>query len=624
MQNSNKKHDKSSADRMGRFIGHIRVYEGITLEQLALGLCSTPYLNRVELGEREADKMLTDALLERLGKPTELFERILDWDEFCAWEQRQNILALLRKGDVNAAATAITSYKARDLGVLEQQFILTAEINLLSLQGTMAAELLPLTESALRLSHPDYGAVPLDALLLSHMEGHLLFAILRIREELNGIETVIGDFRSLYRCLTKSRYETRERVYLLPYIACHIIAYEYKHGNYSPALALCEEVLTELTTEKRLFAYDQLLEWKQRLLDALKICDQRPRRLLEHLKQIQAMGKQQCNMLIPYEERGNVYCVNQVIRDRRKLLGISQADLADDICDVTTISRIENRNSSIHKQKRRLLLQRVNMSGERYDYEIITDSYEDYLLRSEHGRAILNNELEQTMELYSQLCDRVPDTLTNQQYLVTHDAAIRQELPHDDPKWLSLQERVAIEQDALRLTIPLDPKTIDEWPTTILSINELSILLTCSQLYKRERQHQKALSVLNYARTCIESTGVNPVYYEDLYTRILLRIGSNLGDLGIYDESSKLELQCLEMSLGNCNSSRLALYLYDHAWNIEHQMQTYPELEQTDSERKVFTLLTLAYAAAVISGDSAGQRHISNHCKDRYGIVLEI
>lgn len=38
VQNSNKKHDKLSADRKGCFIGHIRVYEGITLEQLALGL----------------------------------------------------------------------------------------------------------------------------------------------------------------------------------------------------------------------------------------------------------------------------------------------------------------------------------------------------------------------------------------------------------------------------------------------------------------------------------------------------------------------------------------------------------------------------------------------------------
>ncbi len=624
MQSSNHTYDQCFVDRMGCFIGDIRTYEGITLDQLALGLCSTTYLNRVESGEREADKMLTDALLERLGKPAELFERILDWDEFCAWKQRKTILSLLKTGDVNAAATAIAGYPAGERGVLAQQFILVAEINLRSRQGATVVELLPLLESALRLSHPDYGVVPLDALLLSRMEGHLLFAILKIREELHGIETVIEDFRSLYRCLTKSRYETRERVYLLPYIACHIIAYEYKYGNFSPALALCEEVLTELTTEKRLFAYERLLEWKQRLFDALHICDQRPQRLLARLKQIQAMGKPPCNLLIPYEERGNVYCVNQVIRDRRKFLGISQADLADGICDVTTISRIENRNSSLQKRKRKLLLQRVNMSGERYDYEIITNRYEDYLLRSELGRAILKGDLARMTALYAQLCGRVPDTLTNRQYLVTQDAAIRSDLPQDDPQWISLQERLEGEKDALRLTLPRPLETIDAWPTTALSINEFCILSTCSQLYKRERQHRKALSVLYYVKKCMESTGADPAYYEDLYTRILKRISSNLGDLGMYEEASKLDLHALEMSLDNHNSARLALYLYDHAWNMEHQLQVYPERERTDAEREVSTLLTLAYAAAVISGDCAGQRHIANHYQNRYGTALEI
>lgn len=627
MQNSNKEcpeSEKLFLDRLGQFLGSARIYECISMDQLTVGLCSPTYLSRVEAGEREADKMLTDALFERLGKPTELFERILDWKEFCAWEQRQKILTLLKTGDLNAAATAIADYQTEDLGVLEQQFILTAEINLRSLQGAAATELLPLTEAALRLSHPDYGTVSLDTLFLSRMEGHLLFTILRMREEVDGIETVIDEYRSLYHCLMKPRYEARERVYLSPYIACHIIDYEYQCGNFSVALALCKEVLTELTTEQRLFAYDQLLEWQQRLFDALMICDQRPRRLLDHLKQMQAIGTQPCHLLIPYEERGNVYNLNQVIRDRRKFLGISQADLADGICDVTTISRIENCNSTLQRKKRQLLLKRVAMSGERYDYEIITDRYEDYLLRSEHGRATIAGDLERMKKLYSQLCDRVPDTLTNRQYLMTHDAAIRRELPHDDPRWLSLQEGFEINKKALRLTLPRDLERIDEWPVTTLAINELCILLTCSQLYKRERQHQKALSVLNYTRKCIENTGANPEYYEDLYTRILMRIGSNLGDLGRYEESNKLDRYCLEVSLRNSNSSKVALYLYDYAWNVEQQLQECPESERKSAEQTVVALLRRSYAAAVISGDVPGQQHILKHCKDRYGVVLEI
>lgn len=68
-------------DSMGCYIGQVRAHEGVSLEQLAQGLCTKSYLCRVENGEREAGKLLTDALLQQLGKPVELFDRILDWKQ---------------------------------------------------------------------------------------------------------------------------------------------------------------------------------------------------------------------------------------------------------------------------------------------------------------------------------------------------------------------------------------------------------------------------------------------------------------------------------------------------------------------------------------------------------------
>ena len=110
-------------------------------------------------------------------------------------------------------------------------------------------------------------------------------------------------------------------------------------------------------------------------------------------------------LLVPYMERGNVYCLNQVIRERRKLLGLSQEDAADGICDVSTLSRIENRRSSLHKKVRKSLLRRVNMSGERCDYEVISDLYEDYILRSEIGRAVLAYDAFQAIPLWEKLAE---------------------------------------------------------------------------------------------------------------------------------------------------------------------------------------------------------------------------
>ena len=83
--------------------------------------------------------------------------------------------------------------------------------------------------------------------------------------------------------------------------------------------------------------------------------------MLHWLNVLQAQGPAQVKLLVPYMERGNVYCLNQVIQGRRKLLGLSQEDAADGICDVSTLSRIENRRSSLHKKVRKSLLRRVNI-----------------------------------------------------------------------------------------------------------------------------------------------------------------------------------------------------------------------------------------------------------------------
>ena len=59
------------ADRMGRYIGQLRVQQGLTLMELSRGLCC--YLNKIENGERQAGKLLMDAFFQRMGKPVDLF-----------------------------------------------------------------------------------------------------------------------------------------------------------------------------------------------------------------------------------------------------------------------------------------------------------------------------------------------------------------------------------------------------------------------------------------------------------------------------------------------------------------------------------------------------------------------
>ena len=200
-----KKHKRISpyADRMGRFIGQLRDQQGLTLKRLSRGICC--YLNKIENGEREAGKLITDAFFQRLGKPIDLFDRILDHEEFAKRTQRQEIISHLHAGNTEKAKECARRYPSDESCVPDQQFLAIAAINCHKLEGMPAQELLPLVTNALLLTQPDFGKVPFDSLLLTRNEGHLLLAHLLLREELEGSAAVADDYRALMRYFKKPK-----------------------------------------------------------------------------------------------------------------------------------------------------------------------------------------------------------------------------------------------------------------------------------------------------------------------------------------------------------------------------------------------------------------------------------
>lgn len=607
------------ADRMGRFIGQLRDHEGITLEQLSRGLCEKSYLNKIENGDREVGKLMTDAFFQRLGKPVEKFERILDHEEFVKWTQRQEMIAHLRSG--RAAEAEACAAKYRESCILDRQFTEIVAIDCRVLRGAEAGDLLPMVENALRLTQPDFGAVPFDNLLLSQNEGRLLFAHLQLREKMEGSAAVAEDYRALMRYFQHPRYESRERVYLYPYVACRVVENDYRAGQFEEALAVCEDALAELTREKRLFAYDKLLDWKQKLFDATGNPDKTPGWLLEQLRLMLQRIPECAELLIPCEEQGHVYCLNQVIRDRRNLLGLSQEDLSDEACGVRSVSRIENEDRKVQRKNRMRLLKKVNMSGERYDYEIISERYEDYLLRSELDRALATKNLDKAERLLTLLKERLPDIPTNQHYLIRKEATIKVFQSKAMSTEITIDEQKTRVEEALHLTLPRDISTITEWPVSVLTINEIFSLMIYSTWCKQQGQREKCLEILLYLKHCLEHTEADASYYEDLYTGIGATISTIWNDLGMYCKSKEMTSKCLNLLLENRKSNRLAHYVYGIACNIEAQLLNMPSAVRQEHQDEITTLLQQAYAAAQIGNDYRGQQHIKLRC-EKYGIIL--
>ena len=69
-------------DQIGLYVGYIRQYTSVALNDLAYGVCTPAYLLRVEAGERGMNEVSSDTLLQRLGQPIENFLCILDEKDY--------------------------------------------------------------------------------------------------------------------------------------------------------------------------------------------------------------------------------------------------------------------------------------------------------------------------------------------------------------------------------------------------------------------------------------------------------------------------------------------------------------------------------------------------------------
>lgn len=66
--------------QLGLFIGKIRTEKNISVEALCEGICTQSFLSSIEKGEKSANKLMTDILLQRLGVPEDGYESYLSQD----------------------------------------------------------------------------------------------------------------------------------------------------------------------------------------------------------------------------------------------------------------------------------------------------------------------------------------------------------------------------------------------------------------------------------------------------------------------------------------------------------------------------------------------------------------
>ena len=239
-----------------------------------------------------------------------------------------------------------------------------------------------------------------------------------------------------------------------------------------------------------------------------------------------------------------VYCIEDIIRIRRKMLNMSMYKLGDGICSERTISRIERKRtrpqcSNIHK-----LFEKLGLSGELSQSELISSNVQAQVLLQKFRISINYKNSEDVDNILNEIEHSVSlDVPQNRQMLKRVRAWILR-----DNKLITDEEFVAQIKSAMEYTLPYKV-AVAKNKEKYMTIEEVScmhdIFITKSSNIPESQECYKSLLEMYDDR----EEDINNCL--SMYEHIMRPIASYMGDCGRYDNSDEKELFILQNSLRN-------------------------------------------------------------------------
>ena len=195
------------------------------------GLCAVSALSRYENGERISDRLLMNALIQRLGKSSDQLTTMISCQEYAYFEWKRKVQEALRKKKISLAQELLQKKESLDgcvHSVLQEQFYRYIQGILM---GT-SADISDL-EKAIRLTHPEFSGKIEEEDLFSIQELNLLLFYAKCK-----IQKEVEQGRELLEAL-------------LPYIQEHITDIQAKNQIFPRAVSIyCQEVNGEANADK--------------------------------------------------------------------------------------------------------------------------------------------------------------------------------------------------------------------------------------------------------------------------------------------------------------------------------------------------------------------------------------
>lgn len=552
-----------------------REIQGITLEALCKDLCSFSMMGKIERGERLAGKELRDRILARLGVCSDGYENFLFYEDYLVWKRRQRIVNAIEKSDFGTAEKELANYEKKNGDYnLEKQFCLVMRAQIMQKRHEDPAAIAKLYEEAVKLTVSDIDHVSIRELCLSVQELDMILEYERCCRP----ERLASRCEEILAYISSEVFDTYSYVKIYPKVIYYLyLSTADSDRDWNRLLRLSNQGIEQLRTTGRMYYLWELIEIRREGLTCLqdKIENDEEGRKREALQKVidtmtdwlDALDfvhnlcgthrKMETSCYL-YQQK-EAYCISDVIRRRREMLGMTKKALCEGICSEKTIGRLEAKKTKPQIEIVRLLFEKLNLSGEYQRAQIVTKDVKAISIVGEVGVWINKRDYKQVVELLKKLEQYISlDNPINKQYMKRVKARIK-----SGYEKISKEESTRCFRQILEDTIPFE--AVLKSGEIYLTNTEIQCLLNIAIYDENSGNNLIFDKLLELCKQLEKDEGI--LEHIGIWELIMTNAANTYGDRGEYDQSDAISIKTMKMCVHCYRMRLLNMLLYINLWN---------------------------------------------------------
>lgn len=569
---------------IGRMVYTLRTEQGMSQEELVRGICSIPTLSRLESGERRPDILVFNAILERLGKATDVISVALTLEEFEYFVERRNIEIFLQEKKFEQAEKELVMLEAEEKENLLRLQDIDWLYGMLYILWDKKEKAEQYIHKAILVSIPDFDKTfmklrlkkELLQLWLNETETSLILSYAYLLEELGKEgEALLQNMRNYINLkLTEGKTQNRriaQTMYLLAWI-------KKKQGKLEECYRYCEEVIAAEVKNGAIQLLAQALLMEAACIEAGVSAENQKLRYKQYqiIYRVFEENGEKIETKIPIlyikvNSQGK-YLVDELLHYARQRAEVSEEKLSEGICTPETLSRLETGKRNPTIKNFYALMEKLEINIGYYNTEFVAEQFETLEEAQKMKALIRQGKYEEAEKKLHDIQEEIDmDLKGNQQYFGLRQAVIDWRL-----KRISTENLLKELQRLINLTINIEAEGYSIYyqpmPIEISLINQLAVvyrnmgrkkeavelLMPLYEYFHRskmkayERGKQYFMIIGNLASELEESGNLEKameVIDESVKAAIksdyVVYLGRNLGSKGYFQDQRKKKI-CLD------------------------------------------------------------------------------